>query len=277
MLSLLLWLRICFCVTLVRRARAMPSVRQPCRGNHRPKKDAPFAQTGYDGYCKACYKQRFPDKYAAKQRSRKRACRFCFEDKEIVRDGMCKTCLRERACQEEGCSWVNVDLSPVRCTACAGLGKNSVALAARCAMRCPTHTSEEDRGLELCRGCADSRAPCDVCRLEYPRGLLVGYACVSSNCGERIQACSACSGNLSRRGSLECATCWDANGRLCLLCHRTAARSGREYRRSCKACFGKRACTECRAMPPPSMEVHEARVGVSSGPLLHPLSLRPRS
>ena len=122
-----------FGVTLVRRARAMPNVRKLCRGYHRPKKDTPFAQSGYDGYCKACYKLKNPDEYAAKQKARKRACRFCFEERELVRDGMCKPCLRERACQENGCSWVNVEPSPPRCVACAGQVKHNSATAARCA------------------------------------------------------------------------------------------------------------------------------------------------
>ena len=42
------------------------------------------AQSGHGGYCKACYKKRFPEAYAEKTQSRKRKCAVCVSNKGVT-------------------------------------------------------------------------------------------------------------------------------------------------------------------------------------------------
>ena len=55
-----------------------------CLTKHRPLR---AAQSGHGGYCKSCYQERFPKKYAEKQRLRKKSCKYCQEERETDADG----------------------------------------------------------------------------------------------------------------------------------------------------------------------------------------------
>ena len=65
-----------------------------CKGSHRPKKPA---QSGYDGYCKLCYKEKFPRKYVVKQKARQQVCRICQKTTEVV-NSICRPCSRLHCC-----------------------------------------------------------------------------------------------------------------------------------------------------------------------------------
>ena len=70
------------------------------------------AQTGLDGYCKKCYGKFFPEAYAEFRKGRKKQCRVCEEDKELI-GGICKPCRRARQC--DGCDKINTDLNAAYC------------------------------------------------------------------------------------------------------------------------------------------------------------------
>ena len=69
-----------------------------CKTMHKPLK---AAQSGYEGYCKSCYQQKFPEKHRSKQDSRMLICGYCGEKRELVH-GSCKPCSRARACASCG-------------------------------------------------------------------------------------------------------------------------------------------------------------------------------
>ena len=150
----------CLC-TLVRRAHA-GKVQPNCRGPHKPRRGEPYpkAQTGYDGYCKSCFKEKFPAEYRLKQEKRRKKCRFCGQQRELVGGVMCKPCHRSRVCHHPDCSWFNESEEPTLCVACESREKNPSCTEKRCAMACPTHTSEAERNLQLCHMCSASRLPC---------------------------------------------------------------------------------------------------------------------
>ena len=52
-----------------------------CKGSHRPKKKA---QSGYNNYCKACFKKKFPAEYAEKAAKRMKHCVICSNEGELV-------------------------------------------------------------------------------------------------------------------------------------------------------------------------------------------------
>ena len=102
-----------------------------CRTKHDPKRPA---QSGHDGYCKACYKARFPNKYAAKQANIKKSCGFCRELRHNLRAGVCKPCRAARACG--GCGDVNLNAAAASCMNCYASRQQRGASQTRLAMWC---------------------------------------------------------------------------------------------------------------------------------------------
>ena len=84
---------------------------------HRPTKAAQSGYRGDDGklYCKVCLREEFPDRYAEKQSSRKRVCKFCQGTRRLPGD-FCKPCRLVRSCPK--CSAMNGDLLATVCSAC---------------------------------------------------------------------------------------------------------------------------------------------------------------
>ena len=146
-----------------------------CQGyskKHRPRVPA---QTGFEPYCKACYKEAFPRKAAAKlaaRRAKQQECRLCGNVRELT-EGVCRPCRRGRACHEKGCKNVNVDPDAPQCPACSASRTARGAAEGKLAMWCPQHTTEEQRASGLCVGCFNSREKCyhcgKTCPLPMPR------------------------------------------------------------------------------------------------------------
>ena len=249
----------CFGI-LVRRAHAGKI--QPCRGKHKPRRGEPYpnAQTGYDGYCKSCFKEKFPAEYRLKQEQRKKKCRFCGQQRELIRGVMCKPCHRSRACHHPDCSWFNESSEPTLCVACESRGNNPQCTEKRCAMACPTHTSAAERNLQLCHVCSASRLPCAHCREPTPASSMTRVQCAKEHCSVAVALCTACSGMRTGQSELTCGPCWIQDGRLCLYCGRTPGRKEEQFRRSCKTCFAARSCTVCHALPPRSLETSQCGI-----------------
>ena len=121
-----------------------------CKTRHRPQR---AAQSGYDGYCKPCYKKFFPEQHAAKQTHRKLSCSYCGESREVSMDGFCKPCKRARSCDK--CEEVNADSSAVGCVTCATQRAAEGAKQTRLALWCRACTSESERASGKCRACYD--------------------------------------------------------------------------------------------------------------------------
>ena len=110
---------VCICLLSIDAGKQTPQ-KQPqtpaagwCHTRHRPNKPA---QSGYDGYCKACYQDKFPKKYLDKQLQRKKQCAWCAELRDTIGGKFCKPCFSARSCEE--CSAVNTDNEAVSCVQC---------------------------------------------------------------------------------------------------------------------------------------------------------------
>ena len=243
------------CGTLIRRAHAGKFLRD-CTGYHKPRRGEayPQEQTGYDGYCKSCYKEKFPRKYRDKQEQRKKKCRFCGKQRELVRGIMCKPCHRSRACSHPDCSWFNDADEPLLCVACESREKNPHAAGKRCAIACPAHTTAAERDLHLCSACFDSQTPCSHCSEPAPAGSMMRAQCHEEHCNAIVLLCSACSGTSAGRSKFPCSKCWIQGGKLCVYCEKTPMHRDHWRSRACQACFAARSCGVCHAMPPASLE-----------------------
>ena len=135
-----------FCVTIMVSKGAKRKTREPpptygwCKGPHGPRSRVP-AQSGYQGYCKSCYRERFPEEFAEKLRKRKKMCGYCGTQKELI-GGFCKPCRRSRECV--CCSAVNTNQRAPFCKHCGGLRKKLGADGERLALWCSTCTTEEE-------------------------------------------------------------------------------------------------------------------------------------
>ena len=97
---------ICACVSVHDAGKAAPKGKQKLPDDCKGKRCTAKPQSGYQGYCKRCFRIKFPKEYAEKQQQRLKKCIYCGETKELHRSGLCKPCARARSC--EGCSEVNV-------------------------------------------------------------------------------------------------------------------------------------------------------------------------
>ena len=109
------------------------------------------AQSGYQGYCKQCFKQEFPRKYAQKAQRRLKVCPYCGNEREMTAAGFCKPCTKARSCKV--CSAVNVDRNAATCSMCfqrrASMGATQAALT----LWCESCTTLEQRAAQLCDEC----------------------------------------------------------------------------------------------------------------------------
>ena len=151
-----------------------------CRGSCRPKKPA---QSGYENYCKACFKEKFPRKFArliAKRYSN--PCRLCNEERELSGAGICKRCDRARSCNI--CSEVNEKNRALQCKACAATRRGCGGQQIRLAMWCTTCFAPEQIAARLCEDCSGKQQSLDA----------VGKECVrcktTTDLAEKASICS---------------------------------------------------------------------------------------
>ena len=119
-----------------------------CRTKHRPNKPA---QSGYKGYCKACFRKHFPEEHMAKVLLRRKTCGVCAETKNITSDGVCKPCRTARACA--GCDEVNLEVHSATCLFCETSRARLGATRPRLAMWCVSCYSEESFASGRCASC----------------------------------------------------------------------------------------------------------------------------
>ena len=167
---------------------------------------------------------------------------------------MCKPCHRSRVCHHSDCFWFNELDEPTLCVACESREKNPSCTEKRCAMACPTHTSEAERNQQLCHMCSASRLPCSHCRKLTPASSMTRLRCAKEHCSVAVALCTACSGMRTGKSELTCDPCWIQDGRLCLYCGRTRAQTQKKFRRACNKCFAARSCNVRDALPPYSLE-----------------------
>ena len=139
------------------------------------------AQSGYDGYCKSCYKAKHPKLYAGKAQARQRKCSFCSTVKEVLGNGFCKPCTRARSCAT--CSAVNKDRAAPACFRCNARRKRLGVAQDVLALWCIACTTVEERACGMCRACYDDsrREACHHCG-ERENMQLEDHRCAESSC-----------------------------------------------------------------------------------------------
>ena len=130
-----------------------------CVGMHRPPKPAQSGYRGLDGrpYCKACYRQRSPERYEAMKQARKHKCGDCGLVKDLV-GGICRPCKRARGC--ELCDDINIDCHAQPCSRCSSWRLALGACSRRLVLWCTSCTTLEERQAERCRRCFEHMQGC---------------------------------------------------------------------------------------------------------------------
>ena len=150
------------------------------------------AQSGLDGYCKICFRKKFPAQHSAMQQRRFKVCSICEESKDLTAEGICKPCKKTRSC--ESCSLVNLDKSAVACAHCAEARKKQGATKDRLAMWCSTCYDDEQRASGRCFTChRKSIGKCGHCERENAQIASV-RKCADADCNVEIRLCSSCVG-----------------------------------------------------------------------------------
>ncbi len=120
-----------------------------CRTKHRPPKAAQSAAC-FKGYCKACFKEKFPKEHAKKQQERiSETCGSCRQKKETDAAGYCRPCRNARCC--DLCGEMNVNRKSPQCARCEIKRSALGACQPRLALWCLSCTTETDRGTKVCR------------------------------------------------------------------------------------------------------------------------------
>ncbi len=225
---------LCCCISPAQAVK-QPLVSTPqagwCRTKHRPKKPA---QSGHDGYCKACFRELFPGKHKAKQKNRKETCIFCDSVGELTQTGLCRPCVRARAC--DVCGAYNLDRDAHVCLDCCDHREKLGAVQPRLAMWCVDCTSASERSAQLCRPCfGRARGRCHHCTKVQELEHKV-FHCAESACGCRMRFCAQCARVLGRPQKVLCKACWHAGGDICILCQTRPARHDLNYFRCCRPC-----------------------------------------
>ena len=224
-----LFLCTCICVFLADAGKGPPSKKNPkqtapaagwCKNRHSPLKPA---QSGYEGYCKACYRDAFPKKCAAKQKLRQAACLHCRKTKDIGAQGYCRSCCGSRQC--ETCNDLNRRRKASICSRCQSLREGLGALQPRLALWCLACTSDADRSEQLCRSCLQTSraAECTECGAQGAE-MNARHTCAASDCSASVHLCLACVPLTRGARQPRCRKCWIADGEPCIHCETGPAR-----------------------------------------------------
>ena len=191
-----------------------------CKGGHSKKNPRP-AQSGYGGYCKACYGMVFPERHHEKllrRISKHKPYGYCAESKELLPCGYCKPCFNARGC--ETCGQINTNLIAHVCTACHDARQQLGATTARLSLWCATCCSEAELSSSLCRPYYTEflrglEQQCHHCGCNGEQEILKSI-CNQPECRRHFVQCQACLPLSFSTVPLVCKRCWHASGDLCI-------------------------------------------------------------
>ena len=190
-----------------------------CFTGHRPPVPAQSGHTDKagHGYCKKCFKEKFPELYQQKQEGRKKNCDSCGTLADLV-GGLCRPCTRASKCKQCGALSEHRAQVPLLCKRC------TVHIARWCA----TCNSPESLLAELCARCL----PCERCH-QGPSSL---HKCHGSKCGTSAILCNDCHVAQASNKVL-CKSCWIQGGEMCVVCNKVQAQSGVKCKHCCQSCW----------------------------------------
>ncbi len=177
-------------------------VKSSCRGSCNPKKPA---QSNYDNYCRTCFKEKFPRKFAQMTAELySNPCRLCGEKDLLTGAGICRPCNKARSCSS--CKEVNEKKRAPHCKHCAAALLGSVtrsnsgrpAQQPRLATWCTKCFGPEQIASRLCKGCAGKKESLDAVGKECVRckktTLLADKASICSTvaCRAQLRLCLPC-------------------------------------------------------------------------------------
>ena len=183
-----------------------------CKG----KKCRKAPQSGYEGYCKSCFRLKFPSRHASKQERRRKECPCCGETKELHSSGVCRPCMRARSC--ESCSKVNVAVEASFCPTCELQREKLGATRQRLAMWCTDCFSTQQLASGKCRACFSHIVKCHHCN-KQDVDLSKPFSCSESDCASVFYMCATCLPYFQGREKVQCKSCWHASGDLLSLIH----------------------------------------------------------
>ena len=192
-----------------------------CKSKHQPRKPA---QSGYDGYCKACFRERFPQRFAEKQQNRKQSCRVCGSHAELS-GGTCRPCLRRRTCGK--CERFDETAELPLCRHCKTLR-----------LLCSECMSPEEQAQGLCTRCDKTHGGmrCAFCGKESSLSWREARCAVLHCATRNFRVCDACDMPVGRQAQMTCPDCWRLQEKPCLICGSLPAQKEKIYRRCCKSC-----------------------------------------
>ena len=201
-----------------------------------------YAQTGYGGFCKGCFRKRFPIEYAQKDLRRKKECPLCGLGRELL-GGICKPCARARKCKR--CGDVNRDQSAAACSRCRkrrhSMGAREFRLALWC-RQCTTAAERESGACETCFAeCPDLR--CNHCAQSIQEDAR-RHRCCEEACKVVFYLCVACRPVELAGSNLQCKSCWYETGAQCIACHSTRGRNQLHFYRHCASCHSQGFCQQ---------------------------------
>ena len=209
------------------------------------KKCTKAPQSGYEGYCKSCFRLKYPARHASKQERRRKQCPCCGETKELHSSGVCRPCMRARSC--ESCSKVNVAVEASFCPTCQLQREKLGATRQRLAMWCTECFSTAQLASGKCLQCFSYK--CHHCN-KHDVDLNTTFRCSESGCASAFNMCATCLPYFQGREKVQCKSCWHASGDLCMGCSRQKARRHLDKFRFCKLCIDATFCAECFRPPP---------------------------
>ena len=160
-----------------------------------------LAQTGYDSYCKLCYKKLFAALYKEKQLQRLKHCTQCKQLRELSSAGLCKPCTRQSLKPMQSCGHCNQNATGrlgVQKT-CSETSCN--AIFSLCASCQPHFRAQKNLQCRACWHASDDL--CVACNLHRAQHNLDKYRCCRT-CITKI-TCKQCM--LRPPPDLETATC----------------------------------------------------------------------
>lgn len=209
---------------------------ETCKTSRCPKR----AQTGYDGFCKGCFRKRFPKQYAEKDLRRKKVCPVCGLGRELI-GGVCKPCARARKCK--GCGDVNRDPSAAVCSRCRKRRHNQGARELRLALWCRKCTTAGERDTGVCQTCFDE---CPDLRCNHCEQSITEeghrHRCCEESCKVVFYLCVACRPLEVGGPNLHCKSCWYDTGAQCIVCCSKRGRNQLHYYRHCGPCHTQGFC-----------------------------------